>query len=69
MGDFPDLSRTIIDSETGEVLYQGLEGPEIDRLRAEHTAGLVALLREGREKLAARKEEEEATRKREEEGE
>ncbi len=31
----PDLSHTVIDSETGEVIHQGAEGPAADTMREE----------------------------------
>ena len=45
---FPDLTPTIVDSETGEVIHQGLEGPEIEELRAEHRRATIELLKKNR---------------------
>lgn len=50
----PDLTPTIIDSETGEVIHQGLEGPEIEELRAEHREASIALLKKNRAEMEAR---------------
>lgn len=54
-----DLTKTIIDSETGEVIHQGHEGPEIEVLRARHSEGLRAIVRksvEWRQQQEQRKE-------------
>lgn len=52
-GIIPDLTPTIIDWDTGEVLFQGLEGSEVEKYRAEARENMKKLRRIHREEAAA----------------
>lgn len=52
-GRIPDLTPTIIDWETGEILFQGLEGPEVEMYRAEARENMKKWHQRRRERRAA----------------